>query len=162
MKGKLVFLCLLFISLYTASFAQGRTRNSPPDYFEIKVGDEVNRSVASFGIGRKFYLGRHVSLAPEISVLGTPFFCGTIRLDVDLGGEVRITPYAGMGITPGIAETTILGADLSYRVSTNFILFLDSRIYFVNRNVYSLGSGFLKIDELNRTRPVVLSLGIGF
>ena len=146
---------------YTEDFAAVRSS----DYFEMKIGDEVKRNVISFGIGRKFYLVKNFSLAPEIMVLGTPFLCGTMRIDAKLGEQMKLSPHLGVGLTPvglPIAGAIIIGGDLSYHIGPNFILFFESRFYLINKEILSLGSGILKISELNSKRPVVLSLGVGF
>jgi hypothetical protein len=164
-KSILVVSWLTFIFSSTNSYTQDFATTRPSDYFEVKIGDEVKRNVVSFGIGRKFYLVKNFSLAPEITVLGTPFVSGTMRLDAKLGDHVRLSPHFGIGLTPAglpISGAIILGGDLSYRIDERFVLFLESRFYYINNDIYSLGSGVLKISELNSKRPVVLSLGVGF
>jgi hypothetical protein len=157
----------LFMLLFSPTIGrgQGLTTIQPSDYFEVRVGGELKRSVLSFGVGRKFYVGDHVAVAPEIMVLGTPFLCATIRLDARLSDKMKLSPHFGFGLAPAglsLSEALIIGGDVSYHINTHFILFLESRFYFINNNISSLGSGLLEINDLNRRRPVVLSLGLGF
>ena len=55
----------------------------------------------------------------------------------------------------------ILGANLSYKTSNNFYIFIEPRLYFFNKNIASIENGLWGIDKLNTFNPFVLSIGLG-
>ena len=157
------FLTLVFLA--ATAYCQDVSSTLPSDYFEVKIGDEVKRNVFAFGVARKFYFGNSFSIAPEVMVLGVPILCGTLRQDIKLGDHMTITPHFGVGLTPvglPISETLILGGDWAYHLSSGLKLFVESRVYFFNKNLNGMGSGLLEIGDLNNKAPLVFSLGIGF
>jgi hypothetical protein len=162
------YVSLLFVVLLypiATSNAQGVEEAPPRDYFEIRIAGEVQRGVPSLGFGRKFYVEKGVSLSPEVVILGVPIICGTIRQDIGLGGSLILTPQLGFGLVPvglPVSEAVIFGANCSYRLGMRCVLFIESRIFLINKNVSALGHGFLEITELASKVPVLVSLGIGF
>jgi len=130
MKNYLSLVLIIFL-LNTLVLPQRGSREKPANYYEIKIGGELNRAVPSFGISRNFYLSPHLSISPEIILMGTPFFSGTLRINIPIGSKLQISPHAGFGLTPvglPFSEAGIIGINISYSLNRKIKLFIEPRI----------------------------------
>lgn len=155
---------LLFISSHGTLLSQDEEEY--PDSFEITAGRVVNGQALSFGIADKIYTSEHFSWAPEISLLGGPVLCLTMRYDVSLHERLQLTPQLGAGIIPLPYFSSVIataGFSLSYAVEPGWKVFLAGRLYgFGNESLVGYGGGIFELKDLNRHNPVVISAGLAF
>ncbi len=164
MKKAIFFFCIICLLYNSTVLSQYKNFDKPQDNYEIKIGGEVNRSVPSLGIGRNFYFTKYISLSPELLVVGTPILGGTFRVNIPITNSLKLSPQAGFGFTPvGFLFSTvgIIGMNFLYKLSNQVNIFIEPRIYYYGEKIISLGSGFFGINDLDKTKPFIITLGVG-
>lgn len=164
MKTIILFLFIICLLINYSTLSQTKYTGKPEVYYEIKIGGEINRIVPSFGIGKNFYLTKYVSLAPELIVIGAPVLGGTFRINIPIMKSFKLSPEAGFGLTPvgfPMSAVGILGLNISYKLNNHVSIFIEPRIYYYHEKIISIGSGFFGIDDLNKNKPLVITVGVG-
>ena len=163
MKNTFYFFCIICLLYSPFIISQNTNFNKPNDNYEIKIGGEINRTVPSLGIGRNFHLTKYISLSPELLVVGTPILGGTFRVNIPITESLKFSPHAGFGFTPvGFLFSTvgIIGINVSYKLSNQVNIFIEPRVYYYRDKIISLGSGFFGINDLDKTKPFIITLGV--
>jgi len=164
MKLNILSICFILLIYSYPIFPKDNNLNKPKDNYEIKIGGEINRLVPSVGIGRNFYISDYISLSPELLLVGVPILEGTFRINIPATKYFKISPHAGYGFTPvGFLFSGVgtIGVNISYNINEKINIFIEPRIYYYNDKVISVGSKLLKIDDINKTPPFIVTIGIG-
>ncbi len=165
MKKTVLFVCTIILLNSFSILSQKKYYDKPEDNYEIKIGGVVNRIAPSFGIGRNFYFTKYISLSPELLVIGAPILGGTFRINIPITNSIKISPQAGFGLTPiGFLLSTvgIIGINVTYKLSNQINIFIEPRIFYYDEKIISIGSGFFGINDLDKNKPFVITIGVGF